>query len=390
VSPRGFVILLAITVVAVIGAILATVQPTVHATDVVAGEQMFPNLGQDVADAGEVSVLTPQYAITWKRRDDGTWVSPERGDYPARKDMVSNIVVSLARMTKLEAKTAIPDWYQYIRVGDPAATPPTGVARVTVKSAGDKPLADAILGARSYSIAASHTRGGMFVRQPDEAQSWLVEGTASVPTELAEWFDTLVDIPGSDVTSFAILSGGKTVLEARKTGDTNGTYELTYYDPAEADADSVANSNSIRSTVSAIVGLRIDDVRAIDSVSPGDDARTDRFTTGSGLQLDVTVFAVDGKTWATFKASAPEGSTGAGMAADINSRTAKWAFQLSASVATRLAQPVANLVQKPADPNAGGVGPVPLNGNGMPMLAPPGQGAPGPRIPGGGAAAPAF
>jgi hypothetical protein len=378
VSPRGFVILLVVTVVAVLGAILITVQPTVRATDTVAGEQMFPDLAADGAEAGEVTVVTPQYTIAWQRRDDGTWVAPERGDYPARKDMVANLVASLTRLVKLEAKTAIPDWYQYIRVGDPAATPPTGVARVTVTSAGGDALADVVLGARSFSIPASHTRGGMFVRAADEAQSWLVEGTASVPTELSEWFGTIVDIPASDVTGFAILRDGKTVFEAKKTDETNGVYELAYLDPAEGDAGSVANSNSIRSTASGIVGLRAEDVRAIDSLTPGEDVRTDRFTTSSGLQLDVTVFSAEGKTWATFKASAPEGSDAAATAADIGSRTAKWAFQLNSSVATRLAQPIANLVQRPADPNAGAVSPGAPNGSGTPMFAPP-----GPRIPGG-------
>lgn len=381
-SPRGFVILLAITAIAVLGAILMTVQPTVQATDMVAGEQMFPELAQNVADAGEVTVVTPQYAITWKRRGDGTWGAPERGDYPAPKDMVSNLVASLTRMVKLEAKTAIPDWYQYIRVGDPTATPPTGVARITVKSAAGDALADAVLGARSFSIPASHTRGGMFVRAADDDQSWLVEGTASVPTELSEWFGTVADIPANDITGLAILRDGKTVFEAKKTDETNGVYELAYLDPAEGDADSVANSNSIRSTASGIVGLRAEDVRAIDSLPPGADARTDRFTTSSGLQLDVTVFSAEGKTWATFKASAPEGSPAAGTAADITSRTAKWAFQLSGSVATRLTQPIANLVQRPADPNAAGTSsPATPNGGGMPMFAPQGPGAPG--VPGG-------
>jgi hypothetical protein len=382
VPPREFVILLVVSIIAVLGAIVVAGLPTLRATDSVAGEQMFPQLSQHLADASKVMVLTPQYTISWELRD-GIWVSPERGDYPARKGAVADLVVSLARMTKVETKTSKSDWYRYIRVGDPAATPPTGVAHVTVKSADDDALAEAILGARSHNIAASHARGGTFVREPDEAQSWLVEGSASVPTELAEWFDTIVDIPGTDVSGLAILTGGKAVFEVKKTGQTNGVYEITYLDPAEAAVDSVANGNSIRSTASAIVGLRIDDVRAIGDISSGDDARTDRFTTTSGLQLDVTVFDADGGIWAVFKASAPEGSEAAEMAVDINSRTANWAFRLNESVATRLTQPIINLVQKPADPAASGAGPVPLNGSEMP-IAPPGSasggGTPGRRV----------
>jgi hypothetical protein len=369
VSPRGFAILFVVTVIAVLGAIAVTVLPTLRATESVTGEPMFPQLSQHLADAGKVTVSTPQYTIAWELRN-GVWVSPERGDYPARKGVVSDLVVSLSRMTKVEAKTSKPDWYQYIRVGDPAATPPTGVAHVTVASADGDALAETILGARSHAIAAAHARGGTFVRVPDEAQSWLVEGSATVLTELPEWFDTIVDIPGTEVSGLAILTGDKTVFEAKKTEES--IYELTYLDPAEAAAGSVANANSIRSTASAIVGLRVGDVRAVGDISPGDDARTDRFTTTSGLRLDMTVFNADGGIWAVLKAWASEGGEAAEMAAAINSRTANWAFRLNESVATRLTQPIINLVQKPADPATSGADPVPLDGRET-TIVPPGS-----------------
>ena len=352
-SSRGFFVLLAVTVLAVLGATFAAVRPTLSGADAVAGELLFPQLGPRLANVGKVTVQTPQYALSWEPRD-GAWVSPEHGNYPARKATIPDLILGLARMTKVEAKTAQPDWYQYIRVGDPGATPPTGVAHVTVTSADGTKLADAILGARSHSIAASHTRGGMFVREAGAAQSWLVEGTASVPGGLAEWFDTILDIPAATVTSIAILAGDRMVLGFRKTDATNGVYEIVYRDPAEVAAASVANSNTLRSVASAIVGVRADDVRALASLSPAENSRTNRFTTASGLQLDVTVFEEDGRPWTVFRASAPAGSEAAALAAEINGRTANWAFQLDASHASRLNQPLANLVQAPAAPAAEG------------------------------------
>jgi hypothetical protein len=372
-SPRGFVALLAVTILVVIGAIFVAVQPTLSGVRPIAGEPMFPALSQNLAEASKVTVETPQYAVTWERRGDA-WVSPERGDFAARKNAAPDLVLGLSRMTKVEAKTAKPDWYQYIRVGDPSATPPTGVARVTVTSASGQPLADVILGARSFGIAASHSRGGMFVRGPNDAQSWLVEGSASVPADLSEWFDTIVDIPGATVTDIAILVGDKTLLKASKTDAANGVYTIASLDPAEAPADSVANSNSLRSVASAIVGIRAADVRAADSVPAAADARTMRFTTTSGLVLDVLASKEADGVWASFKASAPEGSDGAAMAVDINTRTAGWAFRLDESHGSRLTQPVANLVQQPAAPAPDGVAPIPLDPSGMPILnlGPPG------------------
>ncbi len=359
-----------------LGAVFAAVQPTLSGADTVAGEPMFPGLGQQVGKVGKVTVETPQYSMSWEQRD-GAWVSPEHGDYPARKASVPDLVLGLARMTKVEAKTAQPEWYQHIRVGDPSASPPTGVAHVTVTAADGTKLADAILGARSFGIAASHARGGMFVREADGAQSWLVEGVVSVPAGLPEWFDTILDIPGSAVTDIAILDGNRTVLEFKKTDATNGVYEIAYRDPAEVAEDEVANSNTLRSVASAIVGVRAENVRDADTLSPAENARINRFTTASGLQLDITMIEQDGGPWAMIKASAREGSEAAAMAAEINARTANWAFQLAASHAARLTQPVANLVQKPTAPPAEGVAPIPFDQDGKPILGPQGFTMPG-------------
>lgn len=370
-SPRAFLILLSATVLAVLGAVVAAVQPTISGTDAAAGAPMFPALERDLAEVGAISIQTPQYTATWQRHD-GNWVSPERGNYPARSGLVPDLVANLSRMTKVDAKTSTPDWYQYIRVGDPAATPPSGVAHVTVTSTDGSVLADAILGARSSSIAASYIRGGMFVREFDQVQSWLVEGTASVPADLPEWFDTIVDIPGPDIAAIAILEGDKTVLEVRKTDQAAGTYEVAHLESSEAAGDSVANNNSIRNMGSAIVGLRIDDVRPIGDISFDENARTVRFTTKTGLQLAITVVEQDDVSWATFKATAPDGSEAADAAADINARTANWVFKLNDSRAMRLTQPIASLVQGPADAAPGEADRVLFDQNGFPLL-PPGQ-----------------
>lgn len=381
-SSRGFFALLVVTVLAVLGAIVAAVQPTLSGADSVRGDPVFAALGPKLGEVGKITVQTPQYSATWEKRD-GVWVSTDHGDYPGSKNLVPDLALNLSRMTKVEAKTAQPDWYQYIRVGDPAATPPTGVAHVTVASTGGDVLADAILGVRSHGIPASHTRGGMFLREAGSDQAWLVEGLATVPTELPEWFDTVLDVSGSDVTNFTILQGDKVVYDVKKTDATNGIYTLAQLDPGVAPANSEANSNSLRSTVSAIVGVRAEDIRAATTEAPGPDVRTDRLLTSSGLQVEVTLYPEGDAVWAQFKASAPEGTDAAKQAAEINMRTAKWAFKLDSSHATRLNQPIANLVQNPtAPPPADQPAPVPLDSNGAPILGPQGEAQPGVGITG--------
>ena len=106
VSARGFVILLLATVLAVIVAIVAAVQPTISAVTSIAGEPMFPALGQQAAASWQGH--RPDSAIHHDAGSSATasGSSPERGDYPARKSRVADLVASLSRMTKVEPKTA--------------------------------------------------------------------------------------------------------------------------------------------------------------------------------------------------------------------------------------------------------------------------------------------
>jgi hypothetical protein len=346
-SLRAFIVLLVATAIALVGAIVLAVEPNLSATQAVGGDPMFKALGDRVADVTKLVVQTPQYKASWEKRN-GTWVATDHGDYPTKETLVADVISGLAAMTTVEPKTNDPAWYPYIMVGDPAATPPTGGPHVTASAANGDVLADAIIGVPSESISASHGRGGSFVRREGEAQSWLVEGSTSVPAALSQWFDPIVNIPGPDVTDVAVLVGAKSVFEAHKADPKTGIYTLVNIDPAEgAAAGSVANVNAIRDMTSAVVGVTIEDARALDGVTPGDTSQTDRFTSVAGLQLDVTLVDADGATWAIFKASAPNGGDAAKAAADINALTEKWAFRLDAARLAKLAAKPANLVQTP-------------------------------------------
>jgi hypothetical protein len=131
----------------------------------------------------------------------------------------------------------------------------------------------------------------------------------------------------------------------------------------------------------AIVGVSVEDVRTLAGLMVSDTARTDRFTTAAGLQLDITFVDADGGPWAIFKASAAAGSDAEKDAAAINARTGQWAFKLDASRMARLTRAVGELVQNPADRASGAEAPPP----GMippGFVPPPGMRAPEMLFPG--------
>jgi len=357
---------------------VVALQPKLSAKDTIAGGPMFNNLNQRIADLQKVAVQTSSYKATWEKRG-GKWVATDHGSYPGKDGAVVSVVNALAAMTKVEPKTDNPAWYQYIQVAEPAGkAESTEGIRVTASAANGDVLVDTIVGSMSSTIAASHSRGGTFVRNMGQAQSWLVEGTVAIPEQMSDWFDPIIMVPGPNVTGVAVLIGDKTVFEARKSDPATGQYKIVQLDASVGSSDEVVNDDAIHSLTAGIVNVTVQDVRALDSITPGKSARIDRFTTNDGMQLDVTLVDADGATWAIFKASALDASDGAkAAAAKVNALADRWAFKLDSGPIAALTTDVSELVRPP------GSGPVPDQGGafsggaGAPFAFPRGQQPPG-------------
>ncbi len=373
-SPRAFLVLLVATAVALLGAVgVVAVQPRLSATEIIDGDPMFNTLNQRIADLRTITVQAPSYEAAVENRD-GKWVATDHGDYPTKDGVVADLVKNLTAMTKVEPKTDNPDWYQYIQVADPAANPTsTDGVRITASAANGDVLVDTIIGSPSSSISAAHGRGGTFIRNIGQAQSWLVEGTLVVPDTLADWFDPIVNIPGPNVASVAVLIGDKTVFEANKPDASTGLYKIVHLDESVGSSDMVANDTKIHNLTAGIVNVTIQDARSLDSITLGDSARTDRFTTTDGMQLDVTLVDADGDMWAIFKASAPDGSDAAKTAAKVNSVADGWAFKLGNVRIAGLTVKLSDLVQAPGGQPGADEGAGPPEGAGAPFMMPGGQ-----------------
>jgi hypothetical protein len=243
--------------------------------------------------------------------------------------------------------------------------------RVTASAANGDVLADTIVGSASSTISAAHGRGGTFVRNAAEPQSWLVEGSVAVPADLGEWFDRVVNIPGTDLSGIAVLIGDKVVFEAQKPDPKSGEYQIVHMDESVGPSDSVANNSIIHNLGAGIVNVKVEDARALESVTPGPTARTDRYTITGGLQIDVTLVDADNATWAIIKASAPEGSDAAKTAATINAAAGRWALRLGSVETKNLQVEVSRLVQPPnANPQGAGQVGVPPGGQAVPFPTP--------------------
>lgn len=346
-SPKTFVAIAVAAVVAVAAAgISVALQPGYGDTGA-AGQRMFPDLLERVNDVASVVIEAAKGTLSVTRRDGG-WVLAEGDGYPARAGKVRAVVVGLARLTYLEPKTRRKDRYAKLNLRDPESEDALS-RRLTLKAAGGEVLARVIVGRRNFSFQAD---GAVYVRKPDDAQSWLARGTLELGTQPSDWLrPMIVDIkPGRIARVVVRHADGKTVVASRASPeDKNFTIENL---PAGArlKSESAADNFSL-----ALENLQLVEVRKADAIAFPEDATVKaEITTFDGLTARLTLAEVDGKDWLRLSFSAraagkesADGKDVAKEAADLAVRTEGWVYRISGYRAVDLKKRMADLIKLP-------------------------------------------
>src|SRR5690606_9615303 len=215
-SRRGFILLLAVTVL-VVGAAVAV--SYLRAPDTtLEKEVLFPGLEARLNEVERVRVEGRGRGVTIERRD-GTWVVKEADGYPALVNRVRQTLVGLAQLRIIEPKTSNPDFFKRLGVEDPKADGSNSVLLTLEYKAGSK-VATLVVGNDRRS-AAPGTGPGLYVREPDSTQSLLVEGSLELSVDAFNWFERdLFDIRSDRVRRIEIHhpDGEQVVLERPQRG----------------------------------------------------------------------------------------------------------------------------------------------------------------------------
>lgn len=364
-TPRAFLSLALLTILAVIGAIVVVAMEANRVgTSDRGGDPMFPLLVERGADVSQVTVEARRYSVTLERRNGG-WVAIDRGDYPVKSEPVEQLITAMAQLTEFEPRTDNPELYPEIDVVGVGAD--TEDMHFMAQAADGTVLADAIVGMPSRSIG---NRSGTFVRRTNGAEAWLVEGAVFFPNYLPEWFNPLLSVPGPDIGRVTIFSGDRMLFDASKISFETGDYELDFLDEAYQRPNIEAEDNAIRNLAQAVVSTTFDDARPRETVTVPDDARTIRFQTRNGLSLGITLVPIETngvtQTWVLYDASAEPGSPAEADAAAMRLRTYDWAFLLPQSRIVTLSRDITQLVRVPVQQQA----PTPLGPNAPAPLGP--------------------
>lgn len=342
-NARAFLVLTLVTAVTVVAAILVAGArdpgPVVDGS----GEVMFPGLIDKLNSVATIEVIRAEGTATVRRKGE-EWVLEEAGGYPARLGKVREILIGLAEIETIEAKTERPERYARLEVEDPAGSNARS-ARLEVGDAAGKRLADLIVGKSKFSLAGPDS---LYVRKPEEARAWLVRGQLDVPRSRLGWVDqNVVSIELKRIRNATIKQPGRAPLRVFKDKPEEEDFKVAGMPPGSELKDAFGAENIAR----VVQGLTFEDVRPAREL-PVDESREPDgvYETFDGLVLDLWLAEAKGETWLAARARAAEDPAPAAEVekeiAEINARITPWRFALPSYELDSLKKTIDDLVQK--------------------------------------------
>ncbi len=336
---KGLIGLIVAAVIAVIIAIVVSSGGNRAASDPLMGTAVLPDLTRHSGDIAQVALVQGGVKTTFER-DGDHWAVAEKGRYPADATKVGHLLFGLKDLRYVEPKTRKPGLYSRLELEDPA-TKDAKSTLVTASDAKGTVLGAVIVGKRRADELGSGS-DGVYVRNPNDAQSWLARGSLDVSGDIASWLDRrIVDVPELQVRSVLLThaDGSKLTIARDKADD---AFRL-----AELPKDKKLKSEGIlNETAGALAGLELSDVRPAQGFDvPKDGIAHAQFTTFDGLVVAIDFFAKDNTTWARVSA------TGSGPAekeaADITARVGPWVYGIAEFQANLLKTRLADVIEAP-------------------------------------------
>ncbi len=335
---KGLGWLVGIAILAVIAAVIVS-RGTGPRSDPLAGRPVMPELASRLQDLGRMVLIHGDQKTTIIR--DGTaWSVAERGGYPADLKKLRQALLGLADLTYFEPKTARPESYSRLDVED-AGGKDSKSTLVTLADAKGALLGEAIIG-KHRADQLGGGEGGVYVRKPGNAQSWLARGNLDLAGDTTAWLDkTLLDLPAAQVKQAVLVQpdGTKITLTRDKLSDKLRLVEMP--------KDKKLKYDSILDDAAGVLGaLQLDDVRPAKGFDfPADGVSKAQFVSFSGLTINVDLADKDGHSWARFTASGS--GDAAKQAADLNARLSPWVYALASDKAKTLREKLDDLVETP-------------------------------------------
>jgi hypothetical protein len=276
------------------------------------------------------------------RTADGRWVLPGKSSYPADINQIRKTVIALSQLELQDQRTARPDWHERLGLGLPK-TGGSGVI-VTLKDSQGTVLAS-MVGGQAVEGAAAGGNTALYVRRPDDNQTYVALGSYVAQPDQALWLDkAFLDFTRDRIKTVVVkpLKGPPYSVTRAKPTDQNfvvaGPLPRGRVLRTEAEPNGIGN---------ALMGIAFEDVVRADTLDFSNSARA-TYTTFDGLTLSLSAIEKGQDFWITVNAAAnpqpaaPQPTPAPGTAAtpaplkpdvgkeaaEINRRVAGWAFKV--------------------------------------------------------------
>jgi hypothetical protein len=155
-------------------------------------------------------------------------------------------------------------------------------------------------------------RGGLYIRLPEQKQTWVARGEVRAPAPHAAWFETNVTNIGRDALASLTLTGGG-LDDIKAASEKKGDDLKLLNAPEDKDGD----SSKIMRLSFMVDPISFQDVRK-QSGAPAADARRMIVTARNGVQITYTVIGALSDGWVRFEV---EATSDEGRAEAINLKT---------------------------------------------------------------------
>lgn len=280
------------------------------------GKLMFPDLAPKLPNAARIEI-THQGKVTAIVKHGDAWGLEDRDGYAVQPGKLRGMLTALTELRLVEQRTSDPKEFSRLGVEDP--NDKTGASNLLrVEDASGQPIAALIVGHRRV-----RTQGNVpeqvYVRRPDDDQTWLAEGSLQVDADPQLWLQRdIMNIDHSRIAAVAVTRGDET-LQLARDGE-----KLAMKQPADHPP---LDDYKLDDVDRGLELLTFQDVQT-DKQPVGDKIGQSVYTTNDGLAVTATVFQGGKDIWARFAAT---GSDKTKDEADkLNARLAGWSYQLGA------------------------------------------------------------
>ena len=313
--------LLALVVVAIIavggGWYFGTATQPVQQASIDNGKLMFPDLTAKLKDARRIEI-TSKGKLTTIELKNNVWGVADRGGYPVEETKLRGLLTALTELRLSEPRTTDPAEFPRLGVEDSTKDKSGTANLLRVLDEKGEPIVSVIVGHRRM-----RTQGNVpeevYVRKPDDSQSWLAEGSLQADTDPQVWLNRdIINISHTLITKVVATKNGSTIELTRDGEKLKVTQPAEYPKLEDYKVDDVG---------SALENLTFQDVKPA-SEPIGDKIGEAVFSTSEGLDITITVYHLGKDSWTRFAVAAPE--RGKPEADRLNAKLSPWAFETGA------------------------------------------------------------